>query len=172
MKNITKIFAIALVALGFSATSFAQSTNSASVTNATAAATIVAPITITNPTALNFGTSGTLATASTVILAADGSRSGTAPTFAGSAAPSAGVFAITGSPSATFAITMPSSGTVLTGPSSATMTITDWVSSLGTASVMSVAGDKSLVVTGTLLVGANQLAGVYNGTYAVTVAYN
>lgn len=169
MKNITKLFAIATVVLGFATTSFAQTSSTAT---STASATILTPIAIANSVPLNFGTIGAVATASTVILAADDSRTttGGATLFTVGAPAKAGVFGITGTPNATFAITLPSTVSI-TGLGTP-MNITNWVSDLGATNTIQNDGTKPLVVSATLNVGASQAAGTYTGSYAVTVNYN
>ena len=53
------------------------------------------------------------------------------------------------------------------------MTITDFTSSpSGINGLLSAGGTQTLYVGGTLNVGATQVAGVYAGTFDVTVTYN
>ena len=169
MKNITKLFAIALVVIASASNSFGQTTSTAT---SSASATILTPIAIANSVPLNFGTIGAVAVASTVTLAANDSRTqiGGATLFTVGAPAKAGVFAITGTPNSAFNITLP--GTVTINGSGAPMTIINWVSDLGAASTMLNNGTKSLVVTATLNVGAAQAAGTYSGSYDVSVNYN
>ena len=75
MKHITKVFALAIVAIGFSTQVNAQATATAS-----ASATIVTPISITKTVDLNFGNVGASGVAGTVVISPAGVRS-TTPVF-------------------------------------------------------------------------------------------
>ena len=68
MKNLMKLFALAVVVLGFSATSFGQSFAESS---ATTTANIIQPLTITAGDQMNFGTLIPGTTAGTVELSAE-----------------------------------------------------------------------------------------------------
>lgn len=170
MKNITKIIALAFVILGFSASSFAQLS---ATSTSSASATILTPITITNTTPLNFGTIGPLSTTSTVILATDNSRTGTATLFTFGAATQSGIFAITGTPNAAFSVVFPTTIIDITGPGTKmTINIGDFVSDITLVSTLDNLGAKELKVGATLQVGASQAVGNYAGSYPVTVNYN
>jgi len=173
MKNITKIFAIALVALGFSATSFAQTS---ATSTSLASGTVLKALTINNTTPLNFGTFGSTTSAKTVVLGLDDTRTASTATLYSIGAPAkTGVFALEGTPSATFTVTLPTASvTTLTGPGGATMTIlaTSWNHDLGITPTMAADGTQTLKVGATLNVGAGQAAGTYSGNYDVTIAYN
>jgi hypothetical protein len=175
MKNITKIFATAVVILGFSANSFGQ-TSATATSNATA--TILATLAISNTTPLHFGVIGTHATETRIVVVTTAglTTGSTATLYSSIGGPATnGAFSITGTPSATFSITLPSGTTNLAGPSGSTaMTIApaDWVSDLGSSSTLSVTGTKTLKVGATLQVGAAQTPGNYSGSYDVVVAYN
>lgn len=174
IKNMKNLFLIAVIVLGFSAVSFGQDLT-ATLSSNNASATIIAPITIANGTALNFGTAGASAyEATTVVLALDNSRDeSTANLFSVGAPAAAGVFQITGTPDALFSITLPTAITELSGPGTVmTIASSSWVRDLGTSPVILPNGTQILKVGATLNVGANQAAGDYLGTYAVTVAYN
>jgi hypothetical protein len=168
MKNITKFFAIALVILGFTATSFAQSTASAN-----AAAKILAGIGLTKTVDLNFGTMTSPSAATTVTLSPTGVRTDggninlltTAPIAA------AASYNVTGDLNANYAITLPASTTIISGGNS--MTVNTFTSSkAGNVSVLSGTGTDTFTVGATLILGNAQPAGDYTGTYNVTVAYN
>jgi hypothetical protein len=174
-----KLFLIAIVVIGFSTASFAQAASSTLSTNA-ASTTIMAPIILENTIPLAFGTVGASAGATTVILAMNGTRGGTATVYDAVGAPAtAASFNVTGTPNATFVITLPTGGTQLAGTGVASgapvMTITDW--NIGTTlnpAALDLNGLKTFQLTGTLNVGtaAVQTPGLYTGTYSVTVAYN
>lgn len=145
--------------------------NTATVSDANASATIIAPIQIAQTTPLNFGVVGGSTSATNVILAHDNSRSGSATLYTGfGAAAATGIFEVQGTPEATFTITLPTSVT-LTDNNTNTMTVTAWTTNLTTPAI-ELDGEVEMRVGATLNVGANQAAGTYNGTYAVTVAYN
>ena len=170
MKNITKIFAIALVVLGFATTSFAQVS-----ATATATGTIITPISITNAGNMNFGNVAVSATAGTVILAPASTRTITGgvtlPAVPGTVA--AAHFAVTGTPNYTYAITLPSTATTVTSGAN-TMTVTAFTSNPGTTGTLSAAGTQTIDVGATLNIASNQAAGTYvSGTpFQVTVNYN
>ena len=179
MKNITKIFAIALVALGFSATSFAQTVSPSSTATADATASILTPILITKNADLGFGTIGAVAgSASTVVVSNTGVRtSATATLFTVASTPVTNArFTITGTPNALFAITLPATDVSLTstsvGATAMTIPAASWSSDLGVSSTILNTGSKVLNLGATLNVGAGQTAGTYSGSFDVTVAYN
>lgn len=178
MKNITKLFAIAAVVLGFSSVSFAQTAMTTSTANATASASILQPILITKNVDLRFGTIGAVATASNVVMSTAGVRTSAAATlFTNGTTPhNAATFTITGTPLTSFAITLPAATASLTStaPGATAMTIepADWVSDLGATNSLDLSGSKVLNLGATLQVGASQIPGMYSGTFAVTVAYN
>jgi hypothetical protein len=166
----TSALAISLLASG-----------SAFAATANATATITSAIAIANGSALKFGliipsvgTAGTVTIDPT--LTGYPSRSFTVVTLlsgAGGADPSS--FAVTGSDSLTYAITLPENGVVtLTGPGGADpMTVNDFVSSPTVAAGGALtSGAQTLKVGATLGVGAAQATGNYTGSYTVTVAYN
>ncbi len=170
MKNITKILAIAIVALGFATTSFAQVT-----ATATASGTIVTPIAIDNAGDLNFGNVAVSATAGTVILAPAGTRTITGgvtlPVVPGTV--TAAQFDVTGTPDYTYAITLPSTATTVTSGGNS-MSVDAFTSMPNVTGVLDGAGKQTISVGATLNVGAAQAAGIYtSGTpFDVTVNYN
>jgi hypothetical protein len=139
--------------------------------SATASANIIAPLTITESANMNFGTLIPSSTAGTVVLSPAGALTPTNVTPSGSGVTAAS-FAITGTGSLTFSITLPADGYTITS-SSNTMTLSSFSSSLGASGTLS-SGAATLNVGATLAVGANQAAGSYtNGTgFQVTVNYN
>ena len=78
-------------------------------------------------------------------------------------------FSVTGEGSQTYAITLPSSATLTSGGN--TMTVDTFTHDAGGSPTLS-GGSDSFNVGATLQVGGSQAAGVYSGTYAVTVNYN
>jgi len=170
MKNINKLIAIAIVILGFSATTFAQSDATAS-----AFATLITPISITKTTDMNFGTVAASATAGTVALDYTGAAtpSGGTTLVAGGAARKAAEFQVTGQNSSSFSISCPTS-IVLTSLESNTLTVNAISPDSGATSTLSNTGSKTIKVQGTLLVPAGAAAGVYKNEtdLKVTVNYN
>ncbi len=83
--------------------------------------------------------------------------------------PSPGSVQITGTPSATFTVTLPGSAT-LTGPGEALNL--DTFSSLSSPSLhLDAGGESTLSVGGTVHFNAGQVHGTYSGSFTVTIAY-
>ena len=167
MKN---LLALAIIVLGFAATSFAQVTATASTT-----ATIITPIAIEKDVDLNFGNIAVSPTlGGTVVLPTSGSRTKTGgvtlPVVTGTV--SAASFTVTGEGNSTYSITLPSSAITLTGPSG-TMTVENFVSTPSNTGTLN-SGTQEVKVGATLNVGAAQAAGTYTNESGlfVTVNYN
>jgi hypothetical protein len=165
MKKTTKFFAIAIVALSFSAATFGQVSATASAT-----ATIITPIAISKTVDMNFGNVAVNASAGTVILAPAGTRTRTGgctlPAVTGTV--TAASFGVTGLATATFAITLPGSITITDGTNNMTVdTFTSNPSVTGTV-------PATLTVGATLNVSGGQVPGVYTtaSPFTVTVNYN
>jgi hypothetical protein len=153
---------MATVAVTLSAAALAASTN------ATATATVIVPMTITAGTALNFGTFAANSTGGTVVITTGGARSATGSVALSSTTPGvAGSFNVTGNASSTFAITGPGPFNVSSGANTMAVTLTG-LAATGTLA----GGTATILVPGTLAVGANQAPGSYTGTYAMAVEYN
>jgi hypothetical protein len=155
-------------------TELLRDTTSGATTTMTYSVTVkVDPvITLTQLTSLQFGGAFRSATAGTVVLAPAGARSATGGVTLSSLLPTGpATFTVTGSPSATYAITLPASVT-LSGPSGATLTATALTSTPSGTGTLDPTGKQTLAVGGTLNVAANQVNGDYSGTFNVTVAYN
>ena len=170
MKNISKVLAIAVIALGLSNSSFAQATATASAT-----ATIITPITIVKTADMNFGNVAVSATlAGTVVLAPAGTRSTggaggvTLPASVGTV--TAASFTVSGQGGYTYAITLPTSKTLTSGAN--TMTVDNFSSNPATTGTLSGAGSQTLTVGATLNVTAGQAAGVYTNATGVPVTVN
>ena len=85
----------------------------------------------------------------------------------------AAAFTIEGEGAATYSVTLPSSVS-LAGNGTA-MTVATFTSTPGDGALSGNAGavgTQTLLVGGTLAVGASQAAGSYSGDFDVTVAYN
>ncbi|MBD2843117.1 DUF4402 domain-containing protein [Erythrobacter rubeus] len=140
-----------------------------STAQGSATAEVVAPITLTHVTnaALDFGTFTTGDNGGTVVvdLAGDGTDSGDV-TLIGGSAEAADAFTVAGDASRSFSITT-SAGSV--GNGTDTMNFTTNAPTDGT---LNGSGAAAFSVGGTLTVAGGESAGVYTGTYDVTVAYN
>jgi len=164
-----KKFGILFIAL----IGFVVSANAQDSDFATSAATIITPISITKTANLNFGNVAVGATAGTAVLTTSGTVSGTAgvtiPTAGGS--PTAAAFTINGETTNSFSIAFTNSSITLTKAGGGTMTVDNFVSSLGATSAL-VGGTKPLTVGATLNVAANQAAGLYENATDLIVVVN
>jgi len=143
-----------------------------STATASASARIVTPLEITKNVDLAFGNIAAGPSAGTVTIATDGTRlgNGGVTLIAAGNVNSAAQFAITGYPSATFAITLPSTINISNGSSQ--MAVDGFVSDLGNTSTLDLNGQAGMNVGATLNVNAAQEPGLYTGSFDVTVAYN
>jgi spore coat protein U-like protein len=160
-------------------TATAQLTNTAT---ANASATIVQDLTIEKTNDLNFGVVIPSSSASSFILAPAGGLTisvGSVSQILGdqtAASPEAAAFEVTGSGISIFTISLPTSIDI-TNTNDDTMTVDTFTSSLPVAGVTlgGVLGDLSVTedftVGAKLNVGADQAAGLYTGTFDVTVNY-
>lgn len=170
MKQMKKLFALTIMAVGFSTVAFAQSTATATTT-----AKVVGPISITKNVDLNFGALSVTATAGTLVLAPAGTTSVTGGVSTQGGALAAASFAVAGDASATYSITLPGSITLSDGGAPAeTMTVGTFTSSPSGTGTLDASGAQTLTVGATLSVGASQAAGTYTNTtdLDVTVGYN
>jgi len=170
-----KLITLTAAIFGFAATSFGQITAS---DNAAAFATIIRPITLTNTGELQFGVitadsdggsvavspSDGTATPSGVVLYTSGDNF---------IAPRAASYTVTGEPTYKYEITLPASITLTRDGGSETMTVGTIITNLSslTANTFDGSGNAAFNVGGTLAIGANQVSGVYEGEFSVTVAY-
>jgi spore coat protein U-like protein len=172
MKNISKILAIAFVAMMFGLTAKAQS--SATETGVTASATIVTPITITKVTDLAFGTVVPYSTAGTVELdPTTGDRSYTGGVTGLTSTTSSASFTVSGNDGQAYTISLPLDDDVsLIGPALSTpMTLDTWTTDIPGLTGTLTGGTQTFSVGATLNVGASQAVGSYSGTFDVTVTY-
>jgi hypothetical protein len=167
MKNRIQYFTLLLV--GFSAHAFAQATAAASTT-----VTIVTPIGITKSVDMVFGNIATTPAPGTVVLGTDGIRTPnggvTLPASAGTV--TAASFAVTGTGSYTYTITLPASPIVLNGTTDG-VTVGAFVSNPAPIGKLS-AGAQTVNVGATLIIPASTAADTYKNTSGlrVTVNYN
>jgi len=158
----------ALICVAFAATSFAQVSATAN-----ASATIVTPISISKNNDMNFGNVATDGTVGTVILAPASTRTSTGgitfPATAGTV--TAASFAVAGSGSYTYSISLPTSVVIASGANS--MTVNTFTSTPTLAGALS-AGAQTLLIGATLNLTAAQAAGSYTSAspFTVTVNYN
>ena len=182
-KNI--LFIAVVMMAGFSTTAMAVGT-AATVAATAAGAKLIVPMTLTETSPLHFGTI-TLpdGTGGTVILSTANGRTFTgAGVVASAVAPlqTNAAYNVTGTQNVTYALTLPTAITVTeTVGKAATMTINALTVKFGTTaektgvaatSVLSAGGTDNFIVGGTLTVIAAQVAGIYAGTFPVTVDYN
>ncbi len=152
--------------------SFFSTTVTAATATANGSATVLAPLSIVADAAaeMNFGdVSGDADAVTTVVLTPAGAVSSAdgAGIFGGT--PSGGNFDVTGAGTLTYDITLPLDGVVtLAGPGTA-MSVDSFTTPA--ASLSLTAGAGTFDVGATLTINAAQAAGVYTGTYDVTVNY-
>jgi hypothetical protein len=132
-------------------------------------AEIVAAITITQTVGLQFGQIAPTASAGTVTLTTAGGLSSSNVTLAGLIPTTAASFDVAGAPDNTYALTVDATATIDFTTESMTV---DLVSSPVATGTLDGDGEDIVLVGGTLHVGANQVAGEYEGTYDISVAYN
>ena len=176
------IFVAIVMMAGFSSTVVAQT----SATETTAAgAQLIVPMTLTETSPLHFGTiTLTDASGGSVILSTANARTftGGVSTTAVSPTSTNAAYDVTGTYNETYALTLPATITVTeTVGTTATMTISDLTvlfnggseeTAVGATSTLSASGTDNFSVGGTLTVAADQIGGVYAGTFPVTVDYN
>jgi hypothetical protein len=176
-KYIKLLSAIVLIA-GFTTSIMAQAT-----VNSTAGVNILTPLSISEAFSMNFGTIGVQnETGGTVVITTTGVRSATDGVTLSGLAPffSLATFIVTGEPLYTYSITLPGTITITLADNSTSMTISSLLaksasgieSNSATGTLLADTGSESFTVGGTLTVEAAQLAGLYSGTFSVTVAYN
>ncbi len=165
-----KLFILFIAVVGFGVSSYGQ----ASAT-ATASATITTPISLTNAGDMKFGNIVATATAGTVTLAPAGTNTYSAgvSAYGVPGTISAAQFTVGGSPSATYAITLPAALITVTSGAN-TMNVDTWTSSPTPTGTLNGSGAQTISVGATLHVGSSQAPGAYlSGTpFSVSVNYN
>ena len=166
MKKLTILIAILLV-VGFSTNAFAQQTATASTT-----ATIVTPIGITKTVDMVFGNIATNGAVGTVVLTTAGTRTSTGGVTlpAASGSPTAASFAVTGSGTYTYTITLPASPITLAG-TTAGVTVGTFVSNPAATGALT-AGAQTVLVGATLNLPVSVVAGSYTNAAGLTVTVN
>lgn len=172
MRKVSLLFAGTFLLLGFSKTSYAQASATSNVS-----ATIIAPIAITKTNDMNFGRVAATAAAGTVVLTPAGTRSVTGgvtlPSFGGTGDVSPAIFTVSGAPTYTYSVTLPTTATTIANGTN-TMTVDTWTSDPTPTGTLANDGTQTLSVGATLNVGANQAPGLYTSAtpFTVTVNYN
>jgi hypothetical protein len=153
----------------------------AAIGTGTANATVVRPITITASSPnLRFGSFATSAAGQTVAIATDGTQTLTGALGVGTAQNAFGAasFTVGGEGSLTYAITLPTTTDITTGTgiTGEVMAVSSFVSNPTGTGVLSgttgTAGTQTLLVGATITTVASQVAGIYAGTFNVSVDYN
>lgn len=185
MKNLLTLILVTLT-IGFTGNSNAQTLSSV---NASAGARILVPMNLTEQNSLNFGSSTKQSgvAGSVVLSTGDASRDfngGVSGSAIGDPASNA-VFNVSGAYDSSYSITLPASITVVE-PGSMAMTINELkIRFSGAAADVAINegnnsisktlngnGNDSFRLGGKLNIESDQVAGIYSGTYAVTVDYN
>jgi len=171
MKKAFLILA-AIVLAGFTSNVMAQAVGTAAPT--AAGAKIVTALTLTETSALHFGTMTIPSSAASVLLTSAGARSiasGTIILLAQAPVATTAAYNVTGSATSSYLISLPSSVTIISGGNS--MTVNAFTSSkVSNQGSLDGSGLDSFTVGATLNLANAQPAGVYAGTFNVTIAYN
>ena len=142
----------------------------AASTNSSTSAQIIAALAIVNTQGLEFASIVPSGSSDTVIVSPVSVRTcGATLTCTGSVFASA--FDVTGGNNLTYSITLPGAAATLTSGANS-MTVDNFIDSGSGTGTLSALGSQTFTVGGTLNVGINQPAGVYAGSYSVTVDYN
>ncbi len=177
-----KLLVIAIALFGFSAVSFGQNTEATALTSAT----ILRPIDISKVTDLNFGQILSSSAAGTVTISTDNQRTftdgasgSTSGTFSNT--PSYATFTVAGTANSTFSISQPASFDITntTAGDVSKMTVSNIkiaVTSGGLnatqGTIDPTSGTRTLFVGATLAVKADQPAGLYTNSDALTITVN
>ena len=151
----------------------ASAQNGASKT-ASITTTIIQGLSVTNTSSLRFGAMipGSLGGTATVSPNGSLSATGTISLLTASAYPtSAAAFNLLGAPNLAYTITLPTSVTLTLQGGSNTILLTALTSSPTASGSLSSTGTGALKVGGTITVSSSQAAGVYSGTFTVTLSY-
>jgi len=154
-------------------TNFFSQGGASSVAYGSATANIVMPLEIEKFADLSFGAFAAGPTPGTVSISTSGARSfngGLTMMSVNDLSPLAATFMVFGYPSASFALTLPSSVNISNGSSQ--MSIDNFVTDLGSWPMLDPSGSALMNVGATINVNADQEPGTYVGSFDVTVAYN
>lgn len=182
MKKTIMLFAAITMIAGFSTRVNAQ-TNTSAMETTNVGAQLTVPMTISEDAPLHFGTIAlTSAAGGTVVLPSNS----TTRVFAGGCEASAvnpqptnAAYSVTGTRNETYSLTLPTDVLVSTSVgTTAQMHITNWTARFlgagadAVTSKLSDAGTDSFTVGGRLNIAADQIGGIYSGSYDVSVDYN
>lgn len=166
MRNTLRI---AFVGAALSAVSFASAASAATSATASASAEVLSTLTLTADSALNFGQIAAN-TGGTVTVNADSTTAFTGTLVStGTRAPAG--FTVGGTPNANVVVTLPTSATLTRFGGTETMSIAGFNSNPPAGFQLNGTGSATFNVGGTLTVASGQVAGVYNGTFSVSVEY-
>jgi len=169
IRLIANLMSIALIC----AARIASAQNGASKT-ASITTTIIQGMSVTNTSSLRFGAMipGSLGGTATVSPNGIRTATGTITLLTASAYPaSAASFSLIGAPNLGYTITLPTSVTLTLQGGSNTILLTALTSSPAATGSLSSTGTGTLTVGGTIAVSSSQAAGVYSGTFTVTLSY-
>lgn len=127
-------------------------------------------ITLANVAGLNFGKVLPYGSPGTVWVFANGTHSAANAFVSDATNIQASSWVVTGIPGAPYAVTLPTSVTINNGTEN--MTINNFARSGSSQLALDAGGNGNFTVGARLNVGANQPAGIYTGTFNVTVNYN
>jgi hypothetical protein len=155
------------------AAAFSTNANAQATATADAGAVLVAPIAIVENTPLNFGKLAS-PTAGTIAAPAAGTTfTKTGGVVMVDATPqSFGLFTVTGAGNLTYTIALSPASVTLSNGAAGTMTADTFTTVPATTGTLDGTGTQSIKIGATLKTGATQAAGVYQGSYSVTVNYN
>lgn len=162
---------LAVVGAALGALSIASAANAATSATANATAEVLSTLSVSADSALDFGQIAAN-TGGTVTVNADSTVSKTgALVSTGTRAPAS--FTVVGSKGAMVAVTLPTSAATLTRSNGTeTMSLSGWNSNPnGAFQLDATTGSATFAVGGTLTVNPAQVAGVYSGTFNVSVEY-
>jgi hypothetical protein len=166
MRNTLRI---ALVGAALSAVSFASAASAATSATANASAEVLTTLTLTANSSLNFGQIAPN-TGGSVTVNADSTASSSGTLIStGTRAPAG--FTVTGTPNASVVLTLPTSATLTRSGGTETMSISGFNANPAGAFQLGSTGSSNFSIGGTLTVASGQVAGVYNGTFSVSVEY-
>ena len=180
MKTTLRIFAAIVMIAGFSSNLMAQVGTSSPTA---AGAKIVQALTLTEASPLHFGTMAIPTGATNVSVSTTNVRTASVPgnitLLAQIPVNTTASYNVTGSAAATYAITLPGSTIISNGTPANNMTVNGFLARTASAGVDGLTGTlnittglDSFTVGATLGLANAQPAGVYAGTFSVTIAYN
>ena len=175
MKKIIILVTVIILMTGFAFTATAQQSKQRTVSLG-GSATCVPALTIANIDDMNFGKIQSGSTLGTVILTPAGTRTSTGgvtlPAISGTVSDAS--FSVTGNPSSTYAITLPTTNFILSDGYGHSMIVNAFKSTPSGTGTLTSGCAQTLTVGATLNVAAGQVSGVYinNTGFNVTIIYN